>query len=141
MHDLKKFFLVKVVCICLKYQNPNRQPDHSTFTIYHNMLTVCWLFKLFSTLGRSGSVMTIHFEFSASSILWRTEDRWSGCWLREAAGGASGAGGGGCRAGTGEERGLGGPECCQGLSMLIGLELLGLGYPQFSGIVQSSSRS
>ena len=34
----KKTFLVKVVCICLKYQNPNRQPDHSTFTIYHNML-------------------------------------------------------------------------------------------------------
>ena len=32
------FFLMKVVCICLKYQEPNRQPHHSTFNIYHNML-------------------------------------------------------------------------------------------------------
>ena len=38
MHDLKKKNLVKVVCICLKYQNPNRQSDHSTFSIYHNTL-------------------------------------------------------------------------------------------------------
>ena len=45
MHDLKNFFLVKVVCICLKYQNPNRQPDHSTFTIYHNMLLIPYIFQ------------------------------------------------------------------------------------------------
>ena len=34
------FFLMKVVCICLKYQEPNRQPHHSTFNVYHNMLLI-----------------------------------------------------------------------------------------------------
>ena len=47
------FFLVKVVCICLKYQNPNRQSDHSTFTIYHNILPLGLLKMFIQPLSKS----------------------------------------------------------------------------------------
>ena len=32
--------------MCLKYRNPNQQPDHSTFTIYHNTLVSVGFFDV-----------------------------------------------------------------------------------------------